>query len=130
MHCLFQIVSLFVWATKLQLGFMRFGKSFRYIFIVQLNEKYSRICLPIKRSYLIWIYYSFDVRKKNPQGGIMEGAHWSAPNSFGGRAFFRAERNISYLLITNVTAEVSKLLIVDPKTCYYFSQRHNQLWQK
>ena len=46
----------------------------------------------------------------------MEGAHWSAPNSFGGRAFFRAERNISYLLITNVTAEVSKLLIVDPKT--------------
>lgn len=45
----------------------------------------------------------------------MEGAHWSAPNSFGGRAFFRAERNISYLLITNVTAEVSKLLIVTPK---------------
>ena len=59
----------------------------------------------------------------------MEGAHWSAPNSFGGRAFFRAERNISYLLITNVTAEVSKLLIVDPKTCYHFNQQHNQLWQ-
>ena len=60
----------------------------------------------------------------------MEGAHWSAPNSFGGRAFFRAERNISYLLITNVTAEVSKLLIVDPKKCYHLSQPHNQLWQK
>ena len=60
----------------------------------------------------------------------MEGAHWSAPNSFGGRAFFRAERNISYLLITNVTAEGRKLLIVDPKTRYHLSHPHNQLWQK
>ena len=53
-------------------------------------------------------YCSFDVRKKNPRGGGLEGQHWSAPTSFGGRAFFRAERNTSYLLITNVTSEVSR----------------------
>ena len=50
------------------------------------------------------------MRKKNPNGGGLEGQHWSAPTSFGGRAFFRAERNTSYLLITNVTSEVNHLM--------------------
>ena len=40
-------------------------------------------------------------------GGGLEGQHWSDPYSFGRRAFFRAERNTSWLLITNVTIEVS-----------------------
>ena len=57
---------------------------------------------------------SFDVRKKSPMGGGLEGQHWSAPNSFGGRAFFRAERNTSYLLITNVTSEVSYFTSIIP----------------
>ena len=54
-------------------------------------------------------------------GGGLEGQHWSAPTSFGGRAFFRAERNTSYLLITNVTSEVRELIamIIRIDTKYY-----------
>ena len=52
---------------------------------------------------------SFDVTKKSPIGGGLEGQHWSAPTPFGGRAFFRAERNTSFLLITRVTFAVSYL---------------------
>ena len=73
-------------------------------------------------SFYQYLYFStnnsFDVRKKSPMGGGLEGQHWSAPNSFGGRAFFRAERNTSYLLITNVTSEVSYFTSIIP-ICHF-----------
>ena len=46
--------------------------------------------------------YSFDVRSKDP-----DGKHWSAQEPFGGRAFFKAETNTSFLLISDVKLEVS-----------------------
>ena len=64
-------------------------------------------------SFYQYLYFSinnsFDVTKKSPIGGGLEGQHWSAPTPFGGRAFFRAERNTSFLLITRVTFAVSYL---------------------
>jgi len=44
--------------------------------------------------------YSFDVRSKDP-----DGKHWSAQEPFGGRAFFKAESNTSFLLISDVKLE-------------------------
>ena len=79
-----------------------------------LNNSFSQMI----SSFYQYLYFStnnsFDVRKKSPMGGGLEGQHWSAPNSFGGRAFFRAERNTSYLLITNVTSEVSYFTSIIP----------------
>ena len=77
--------------------------------MIDLRYSFHNYPLILLELLILMIFSSFDVRKKNPNGGGLEGQHWSAPTSFGGRAFFRAERNTSYLLITNVTADVSNL---------------------
>ena len=48
------------------------------------------------------LIFSFDVRSKDP-----DGKHWSAQEPFGGRAFFKAESNTSFLLISDVKLEVT-----------------------
>ena len=59
--------------------------------------------------------YSFDVRSNDPN----DGKHWSAQEPFGGRAYFKAESNTSYLLISDVELEVNLASFKDVLLCHF-----------